>query len=272
MTRLTESDVRGLTAALEAFERDLSAVSGLTLRDVATRSVADDPICVPLFGARIAAVPISTGEGFIPGFCDCVAAILGHLGCEAWVTDEPDVRGIQAAADEGAQVLFLADDHRFIALDLHNGRLHRRRPRHCRRLRGRPGGRGERSRGQATSFCWGSAPLASPRRAVSSPSARRSTSSSPTASVCAPCSAPACPCGPSRSTRAWPSATSSSTPRRPRRPHRRRSRDGRDDRGRARHALGLHRGGAAGAGRAPHPRAARRRRDGDGGARPLLTG
>lgn len=122
MTRLTESDVRGLTAALEAFERDLSAVSGLTLRDVATRSVADDPICVPLFGARIAAVPISTGEGFIPGFCDCVAAILGHLGCEAWVTDEPDVRGIQAAADQGAQVLFLADDHRFIALDLHNGR------------------------------------------------------------------------------------------------------------------------------------------------------
>jgi pyrrolysine biosynthesis protein PylD len=61
---------------------------------------------------------MSSGEGVIPGFSACVVATLLHLGCDAWMTTQPDVRGIQAAVAQGATVLFLADDHRFIALDL----------------------------------------------------------------------------------------------------------------------------------------------------------
>ena len=74
-----------------------------------------------LHGARVAAVPISTGEGVIAGFSACVVATLRHLGCDAWVTTQPDVRGIQAAVAAGAQVVFLADDHRFIALNVTKG-------------------------------------------------------------------------------------------------------------------------------------------------------
>ena len=121
MTRLTEADVRSLTAALPGLDEQLGAVAGMTLRDVAMRAVAAEPICVPLFGAPVAAVPISTGEGLISGFCECVVAILTHLGCDAWVTERSDVRGIQDAADDGARVVFLADDHRFVALNLRNG-------------------------------------------------------------------------------------------------------------------------------------------------------
>ena len=77
--------------------------------------------CVQLHGAPIAAVPIETGEGVIPGFCVCVVATLLHLGCNAWTTTQPDVRGIQAAVAAGAGVLFLADDHRFIALNVTKG-------------------------------------------------------------------------------------------------------------------------------------------------------
>jgi pyrrolysine biosynthesis protein PylD len=122
MTRLTEEDVRGLTAELAAFEARLGEVAGMDLRDLALSTVADAPVCVPLRGARIAAVPVTSGQGVISGFTDCVATILRHLGCEAWVTDQPDVRGILEAVTSRAEVVFLADDFRFIALDLRNGR------------------------------------------------------------------------------------------------------------------------------------------------------
>jgi pyrrolysine biosynthesis protein PylD len=122
MTRLTPHDVDGLVSSLEVFELGLREMTGLGLRGVAIRSVAHDPVCVPLIGARFAVVPITSGEGVITGFADCVATILSHLGCEAWVTAQPDVRGIQAAAAQGADAIFMADDHRFIALDLHRGR------------------------------------------------------------------------------------------------------------------------------------------------------
>jgi pyrrolysine biosynthesis protein PylD len=122
MTRLTPRDVDGLVADLEAFEGRLREITGLGLRGVAIRSVAHAPVCVPLIGARLAVVPITTGEGVISGFADCVAAILTHLGCEAWVTAQPDVRGIQGAVAQGADAVFMADDHRFIALDLRHGR------------------------------------------------------------------------------------------------------------------------------------------------------
>jgi pyrrolysine biosynthesis protein PylD len=74
-----------------------------------------------LRAARMAAVPISQGEGFIPGFCECVAAILRFVGCAPWVTRQPDVRGLQEAADAGAQTVFVADDLRFVALNLRTG-------------------------------------------------------------------------------------------------------------------------------------------------------
>lgn len=121
MTRLTEADVTELTRDLDAFETRLREATGLDLRDVALRTASEDDRCVRLHGARIAAVPMSSGLGFIPGFAECVVAILARLGCDAWVTSQPDVRGIQAAVASGAGVLFLADDQRFIALNVTRG-------------------------------------------------------------------------------------------------------------------------------------------------------
>jgi pyrrolysine biosynthesis protein PylD len=143
MTRLTEDDVRDLSSRLTAFQRDLVAVSGLALHKLAQRTVDVDraltaatewiaptvafgdlpaTAAVPFEGARVAAVPVSSGEGLIPGFCECVAAILRHLGCNAHVTSQSDVRGLQEAADGGDEVVFIADDFRFVALDIRSGR------------------------------------------------------------------------------------------------------------------------------------------------------
>jgi pyrrolysine biosynthesis protein PylD len=118
MTRLTEADVTDLTRDLEAFEARLVAATGLDLRALAFRTVAQEERCVQLRGARIAAVPMSSGEGVIPGFAACVVAVLLHLGADAWATTQPDVSGMQAAVAAGASVLFLADDRRFVAFNL----------------------------------------------------------------------------------------------------------------------------------------------------------
>jgi pyrrolysine biosynthesis protein PylD len=113
--------VRALSDRLSEFEAGLRDLTGLGLRELAMNTVADPPVCVPLHGTRIAVVPITSGEGVIGGFSDCVAAILRHLGSDAWVTAQPDVRGIQEAYSGAAEVLFVADDHRFIAVNTRKG-------------------------------------------------------------------------------------------------------------------------------------------------------
>jgi len=117
VTRLTAEEVTTLADRLGEFEAGLREITGLGLRELAMRTVAHPPVCVPLYGARVAAVPVTSGEGVIRGFSDCVVAILRHLGCDAWVTAQPDLRGVQEAYDGAAEVVFLADDFRFVALN-----------------------------------------------------------------------------------------------------------------------------------------------------------
>ena len=109
MTRLTEADVTTLTRELGTFEARLLEATGLDLRGLALRAAGMEDCCVQLRGARIAAVPMTAGDGVITGFTACVVAVLLHLGCDAWASTQPDVRGIQAAVAAGAGVLFLAD-------------------------------------------------------------------------------------------------------------------------------------------------------------------
>jgi pyrrolysine biosynthesis protein PylD len=121
MTRLTEDDVRGLADRLPEFDAGLLGVAGLDLRALALRTCELDEAGSPLAAARIAAVPISSGLGFIPFFSQCIQVILRHIGCDAFVTVQPDVKGLQEAADRGAEVVFVADDDRFVALNIRNG-------------------------------------------------------------------------------------------------------------------------------------------------------
>ena len=78
-------------------------------RDILTRVIYGARASL-MAGARIAAVPVSSGLGFIPFFSQCVEVILRHIGCDAFVTSRPDVKGVQEAVDRGARVLFVADD------------------------------------------------------------------------------------------------------------------------------------------------------------------
>lgn len=66
--------------------------------------------------SRAAVVPFDCGEGLIPGFCESVRGILSHLGCQAVITVASDVGGLAEAYEGRAELLFLADDYRFVTL------------------------------------------------------------------------------------------------------------------------------------------------------------
>ena len=118
MTRLIEDDVRALTAHLDQVERALVSLTGCDFVALAARAcglgegVARDALAQ----ATVAAVPITSGEGLIPGFVECVAAICARLGCRARVTAASDVAGFAEALTAGDDLVFAADDRRFLAL------------------------------------------------------------------------------------------------------------------------------------------------------------
>lgn len=122
MTRLSAHHVSDPERRLRQLDRGLLEVAGLDLRALALRAAGQAPAGDPFAGARVAAVPVTSGEGLITGFCQGVAAILQHLGCDALVTEGVDMRGIQEAMQMGAEVLFLADDTRFVALNVRRAR------------------------------------------------------------------------------------------------------------------------------------------------------
>ena len=198
-----------------------------------------------------------------------MVATLLHLGCDAWMTTQPDVRGMQAAVARGATVLFLADDHRFIALNVTKTCCVDDDPAtadgYVTALEAAAGGLDGRDvlllglgpvgRAAARRLATRSAKVL-----VVEPDEERVTAAlevglefEPTdlADGLARCdlifdATPAAGIIDAGDVR-------------------------RDHRGGARHALGVHRGGAGGPRRAPHPRAAGHRRRGHGGARAALT-
>ena len=93
---------------------------GATLSEIA-RIATRHPAVLSLSRARIAAVPISIGLGVIPGFSKVVVDILKYLHFKSFVTANIDVAGIGEAVEKGANVLFVADDVHFLALNLKSG-------------------------------------------------------------------------------------------------------------------------------------------------------
>ncbi len=63
------------------------------------------------------------GQGLLAGFPEAVAAIAAHLGFRAGVTASADAAGLAEAYEAGADLLLLADDRRFVAVDTRRRRV-----------------------------------------------------------------------------------------------------------------------------------------------------
>jgi pyrrolysine biosynthesis protein PylD len=116
MTRLTTEDVATLDEDLGPLDDRLRAATGLDLRGLAAEAAGASAESVESMTFTV--VPMTCGQGRIGGFGEAVAAIIGHIGGWAEVTPNCDACGMAEAVENGADVLFLADDERFVALDL----------------------------------------------------------------------------------------------------------------------------------------------------------
>jgi 3-methylornithyl-N6-L-lysine dehydrogenase len=121
MTRLQPDDICHITPNLADYSRELEKKTGRSLLGIACHAcnLDEGQYKARLQDKQICVVPVTAGLGIISRFSDTVAAILTFLGCRAKVADLTDVSGVAQAFASGYDAIMMADDNRFVAIDLH---------------------------------------------------------------------------------------------------------------------------------------------------------
>ncbi len=120
MTRLIESDIKDIPNELPVYDSELTARTGCSLFQIACRAAGGEEKKVreSLQNTHVGVIPITTGLGRLHGFCRAVAAIANHIGCQASVCRQTDVAGISEAIAADVDIIVMADEQQFIALNL----------------------------------------------------------------------------------------------------------------------------------------------------------
>jgi pyrrolysine biosynthesis protein PylD len=123
MTRLTQDDIKEIPGMLKAYDDTLVSMTGFDLGGIACRAcgLARSEFMEVAACTRVGIVPVTWGQGIIPGFSQTVQKIVAHLGFTAYVTRESDVAGLSEAAERGSDVIMLSDDDDFRAIHLKTG-------------------------------------------------------------------------------------------------------------------------------------------------------
>lgn len=116
MTRLVREDIMDIEKAIGDYDRTFRAQTGHTMAETARIAVG---LTGPYRDLRTAVVPVTQGQGIIPGFSQSLRAILTHCGVSAEVTGRTDVGGLQDAFAGRYSMVFAADDDVFSAFTLH---------------------------------------------------------------------------------------------------------------------------------------------------------
>ena len=121
MTRLRTEDVEHIRCELGAYDQQLISRTGKDLKGVASYAigVSDGEFAEIVKSSKVCVVPMTCGQGVIDGFCDAVSGIVSHLGFDSFVTRNSDAAGIAEAFEEKSDIIVLADDNRFAAINVH---------------------------------------------------------------------------------------------------------------------------------------------------------
>jgi len=125
MTRLQSTDISEICTRLDAYDQELLAKTGHTLRGLACYAVGlnEEDIVNRLPDVLIGVVPIRWGQGVIDGFSETTRDILKHIGFQAFVAENSDVSGLAEAFEKQADIIFLSDDDHFVALNVECRRI-----------------------------------------------------------------------------------------------------------------------------------------------------
>jgi pyrrolysine biosynthesis protein PylD len=121
MTRLRTEDIENIPQALTAYDRQLLNKTGHTLKGVVchTLGVTDEEFEQAAKSCKACVIPLSCGQGIINCFSAAVSSIISHLGLRSFVAQHPDVAGLAEAFERKADIILLADDDRFVAINVH---------------------------------------------------------------------------------------------------------------------------------------------------------
>jgi len=117
MTRLTEELIKDVPSKVNSLDEELIEKIGMDMREFACYSMGVKKKDIVFEDYSVAIVPVTSGQGVIGGFSASVAAAAESLGMHSFVTRSCDVMGISEAFSSAADIIFMADDDRFIALN-----------------------------------------------------------------------------------------------------------------------------------------------------------
>lgn len=121
MTRLKENDVNPIAPNLAAYNDKLVRMTGCSLGEIAARASGKQFDHLDKQNQFVAVIPMTCGQGIIEGFTESVASIITYLGFKAVITKSSDAGGVAEAVKKGADILFMADDDRFVAINIRKG-------------------------------------------------------------------------------------------------------------------------------------------------------
>ncbi len=152
MTRLKTIDIEDIGKSLKTYDRDLKCRTNFNLAEIAAMACGrmdynhkydykhgnkydhqydykydhkhdHEHIYKTIRSFRICVVPVNSGLGIITNFSETVCAILNHMGFPASITAAADTSGVAEAFERNADAVMMADDHRFVGLNLHNRKV-----------------------------------------------------------------------------------------------------------------------------------------------------
>ncbi len=120
MTRLRTDDIEHIPRTLAAYDQQLLNKTGHSLRGIACHALGlHDTAFEQVFrSCRVCVIPLTCGQGVINCFCATVSEIISHLGFHSSVAQNSDGAGIAEAFANKSDIIVLADDHRFVAINV----------------------------------------------------------------------------------------------------------------------------------------------------------
>lgn len=123
MTRLKQDDVAKIATTLGDYNAELVRMTGCSLREIAAQAVGKGVSEDYAQKLKVAVIPMTCGQGIIEGFVESVASIISYLGFNVVITKNRDAGGVAEAVQNGSEILFMADDDRFVAVNVRTGKV-----------------------------------------------------------------------------------------------------------------------------------------------------
>lgn len=120
MTRLSSEFLVDIGRELGNYNMELLRKTGCTLRGIASHAagITEAEVCDASSSISVAVVPITWGKGIIKYFAQAVQSVVSYTGFTSFVTCGCDVAGLAEGIKRGAEIIFLADDNCFVAINL----------------------------------------------------------------------------------------------------------------------------------------------------------